>query len=324
MLYSRRKFAGHALMFAASLSIMGCTTNKNSTQPSVEDQSEISAEAPFQISLAQWSLHQALFDKEITNLDFARVAREEYGIEGIEYVSAFFDGNSEDTSYLNQLNQLANQYNVRQLLIMIDNEGNMADADPNARDVAVKNHYKWVDAAKHLGCHSIRVNCFGEGTEEEVMAAGVDGLRKLSEYAKDKGINIIVENHGGYSSNGAWLSSVMEQVDMDNCGTLPDFGNFCIRRAGGHEWEGDCVEEYDRYKGVQELIAYAKGLSAKSYDFDEKGEETTVDFTRMLQIAKDAGYQGFVGIEYEGKNLSEHDGILATKALLLDAMTKLE
>lgn len=270
----------------------------------------------FDISLAQWSLHKALFGGEMTNLEFPAVAKNEFGIEAVEYVNQFFADKAEDKSYLDEMNSRCNDLGVDQILIMVDGEGGLAVTDDAERTEAIENHYKWIEAANHLGCHSIRVNAFGEGTREETKQAAVNGLGRLAEFAKDYDINVIVENHGGYSSDAGWLSDVMEQVGMDNCGTLPDFGNFCIKRDGDNPWEGDCVEEYDMYKGVKELMPYAKGVSAKSFDFDKEGYETTIDFAKMFTIIKDAGFTGHVGIEYEGNELSEHEGIMATKKLL--------
>jgi len=202
---------------------------------------------------------------------------------------------------------------------MIDNEGELGALDNAARAKAVENHYQWVDAAKFLGCHSIRVNAFGEGTAKEVSTAVVDGLSKLSEYAAKEDLNVIVENHGSYSSNGAWLADVMKTIDMDNCGTLPDFGNFCMKRDNGRRWGGNCIEEYDRYKGVQEMMPYAKAISAKSHDFDKDGMETQTDYVKMLQIIKDASYRGYIGIEYEGEVLDANAGVKATRDLLIKA-----
>ena len=199
---------------------------------------------------------------------------------------------------------------------MCDGEGEMANRNAKKRTEAVENHYKWVDAAKFLGCHSIRVNCFGVGTAEEVAKAGADGLRRLSEYAQPQGINVIVENHGSYSSNGQWLAGVMKEVGMANCGTLPDFGNFCVKRESGDEWESKCMEEYDRYKGVEEMMPFAKGVSAKAINFDEQGNCIETDYAKILAIVKAAGYTDHIGIEYEGTVLSEAEGIKATKTLL--------
>lgn len=271
----------------------------------------------FNISLAQWSLNKALFGGELTHLEFPATAKNEFGINAVEYVNQFFADKAEDTSYLDEMNSRCNDLGVDQVLIMVDGEGGLAVMDEAKRTEAVENHYKWVEAAQHLGCHSIRVNAFGEGTREDTKQAAVDGLGRLSEFAKDYNVNVIVENHGGYSSDGEWLAGVMEQVDMDNCGTLPDFGNFCVKREGGSPWEGECVEEYDMYKGVRELMPYAKGVSAKSYDFDKEGYETSIDFSRMLRIIQDAGFTGYIGIEYEGNELSEREGIKKTKDLLM-------
>jgi len=202
---------------------------------------------------------------------------------------------------------------VTQLLIMVDREGGLGTLDKIERKQAIENHYKWVDAAKYLGCHSIRVNAYGEGSAEDVASAAVEGLAGVAEYGAKQNINVIVENHGGYSSNGAWLSGVMKQIDMPNCGTLPDFGNFCTKRKKG-SW--DCEEEYDRYKGVEEMMPFAKAVSAKTNDFDVSGNEIRTDYMKMMKIVKDHGYTGYVGIEYEGQELGEEEGIIATRDLL--------
>ncbi len=194
---------------------------------------------------------------------------------------------------------------------MIDGEGGLGEVDTATRNKAVENHYKWVDAAKHLGCKTIRVNAYGTASRDEVMKAAVDGLGRLGEYGEKEGINIIVENHGGFSSDGQWLSTVMKKVDKKNVGTLPDFGNFCLKRE-----KDKCVDEYDRYKGTKELLPYAKGLSAKTYDFDEFGNCIETDYNKMFKIIKDHGFDGYIGIEYEGDKLSEEEGIKKTKALL--------
>ena len=261
----------------------------------------------FKISLAQWSLNKALFGGKLNNLDFAKVAKEEFGIDAVEYVNQFFKDKAKDESYLADMKQRAADHGVTSVLIMCDGEGNLGDSNEQARTKAVENHYKWVDAAKYLGCHSIRVNAQSNPrlSYEEQMKLAADGLRRLTEYGDKHEINVIVENHGGLSSNGAWLAGVMKAVKMPRCGTLPDFGNFRVNRN----------EEYDKYKGVAELMPYAKGVSAKSYTFDAEGNETTIDFRRMMKIVLDAGYHGDVGIEYEGQ-APEPEGITATKKLL--------
>jgi len=217
----------------------------------------------------------------------------------------------------------ANAAGVKQLLIMIDGEGHLGDPDETKRNEAVLNHHKWVDAAAYLGCHSIRVNAHGEGKAEDVAKAAIDGLSKLSDYASAKNINVIVENHGGYSSNGQWLADVMAKVNKPNCGTLPDFGNFCLRSEKDAKGDNKCVEEYDRYKGVEELMPYAKAVSAKSFDFGELGFETTIDYPKMMDIVQKANYRGFIGVEYEGTVLSEEEGIKATKVLIENCIKEL-
>ncbi len=265
----------------------------------------------FKISLAEWSLHKMLFANQLTNLDFPAKAKNDFGISAVEFVNQFFMDKAKDQAYLGDLKKRCDDLGVTPVLIMIDGEGGLGDTKKAERAKAVENHKKWVDAAKFLGCHSIRVNAYGEGTAEEVAKAATDGLRSLSEFAKGSNINIIVENHGGYSSNGQWLTSVISNTQMDNCGTLPDFGNFCIKRDNDK-----CVEEYDRYKGTEEMMKFARGVSAKTHEFDAQGNCVETDYTRMLQVVKNAGYTGHIGIEYEGEKLSEEEGIRATKALL--------
>lgn len=260
----------------------------------------------FRISLAEWSLHRAIFAGDFDHLDFAGAAIKDYGIEAVEYVNQFFFEKANDQAYLREMKKRAEGEGVRSLLIMCDREGRLGDPDDKKRTQTVENHYKWVEAAKFLGCHSIRVNARSAGSYDEQMKLAADGLRRLVEFGDQHEINVIVENHGGLSSNGQWLTGVMKLVDHPRCGTLPDFDNFRVSRE----------EEYDRYKGVKEMMPYAKAVSAKSHDFDEQGNETTTDYLRMMKIVLDAGYRGYVGIEYEGQKLSEPEGIRATKVLL--------
>jgi sugar phosphate isomerase/epimerase len=268
----------------------------------------------FDISLAEWSLHKALFAKKITNLDFPAIARKDFGIGIVEYVSIFFNGKAQDTAYLNDLLTRGKDNGIKNHLIMIDGEGPLADLDAAKRDKAVDNHKKWVECANVLGCKTIRVNAQGSGEPVEVAKSAAEGLSKLGEIGKAAGINIIVENHGGLSSNGAWLAGVMKQIAMKNVGTLPDFGNFCLKRNAA-DWH-ICEDSYDRYLGTQQLMPFAKGVSAKTYDFDEQGNCIETDYVRMMKIVKEAKFRGIVGIEYEGDKLDEYEGIRKTKALL--------
>lgn len=291
--FSRRDFLS-ALAAAALVKSTGCASAAR-VRP-----------LPFKISLAEWSLHRTIRGKQLDHLDFARVAREEFDIGAIEYVNGFFFDKARDKNYLREMNQRADDHGVVQHLIMCDGEGRLGDPDVAKRTQAVENHHKWIDAAKELRCITIRVNAASAGSWDEQARLAADGLRRLSEYGAQAGINVIVENHGGLSSNGEWLSSVMRRVDHPRCGTLPDFGNFNIGNG----------ETYDKYKGVAELMRYAKAVSAKSHDFDERGEETDKDYRRLMKIVLDAGYDSWVGIEYEGQRLGEREGIAATLRLL--------
>ena len=262
----------------------------------------------FKLSLAEWSLHRALFGNKVSNLDFPRIAKHEFGINACEYVNQFWKDKATDAAYVAELKKITDGEGVTNVLIMCDGEGDLGEADDVARKQAVGNHVKWLEAARALGCHSIRVNARSTGTYDEQMERAADGLHHLSEIGATYGLNVIVENHGGLSSNGTWLAATIRKVGLKNCGTLPDFGNFTIDKATG--------EEYDRYRGVEQMMPFARGVSAKSHDFDDAGNETTIDYRRMLKIVLDAGYHGHVGIEYEGDRLDEYAGVRATKRLL--------
>jgi len=325
---NRKEFLRHAGVSAAGLSALsilpfasGCSGKQKN-----ENDSPL-----FRLSLAQWSLHRTYFGEETMQagweyfgqtlqssptdllkgsedpLYFARLAKQKYGIEAVEYVNTFYFDKASDQSYLNDLKQVADDEGVKSVLIMCDAEGALGDPDNDARQQAVENHYKWVEVANFLGCHSIRVNAQSNGSYQEQMKLASDGLRSLAEFGDQHDINIIVENHGGLSSDAEWLAGVMEMADHPRCGTLPDFGNFRISEN----------EEFDPYRGTELLMPYAKGVSAKSHDFDENGNESNRDFRKLMKIVTDAGYDGYVGIEYEGSSLPEEEGIRATKELLL-------
>jgi sugar phosphate isomerase/epimerase len=268
-------------------------------------EAESVAEQGFKISLAQWSLNDKLFSGELDNLDFAAYAKQQFGIDAVEYVNQFFADRAGDEQYIGKMKQRAEDHGVRSLLIMCDKEGRLGDANKQKRLQAVKNHHKWVDAAQQLGCHAIRVNARSAGSRSEQRQLAADGLRRLCEYADNSGINVIVENHGGLSSDGQWLAEVMQTVDHPRVGTLPDFGNF------GGRFGGD-----NPYEGVKAMMPWAKGVSAKSYAFNEQGEETSLDYHRLLKIVLAAGYHGHVGVEYEGDQHGADEGIRLTQALL--------
>jgi sugar phosphate isomerase/epimerase len=300
---TRRRFiigAAAAVPGVVTLGFPGCGPRPQ-TEPDGSGSDQL-----FRISLAEWSLHRMLNAGELDNLAFPMVARTEYGIGAVEYVNSFFKDKAEDRAYLTDLMTRCDDHGVRNLLIMCDGEGAIGDPDPEGRTRAVQNHYRWVEAARFLGCHSVRVNAQSSGSPEEQSQLVADGLSRLTDFAAERDVNVIVENHGGLSSDGGWLAGVMETVDHPRCGTLPDFGNFHL---GEDRW-------YDRYRGVGELMPYAKAVSAKSHVFDDDGNESETDFFRMMRIVLDSGYRGWVGVEYEGTELSEPEGIRATKALL--------
>ena len=267
------------------------------------------------ISLAQWSLNKSIKNGKLPILDFAKKARS-FNIEGIEFVSGLY---TRDTDILERMsmNSLAKElikrsddYGIENVLFMIDYQGDLASSNKNERLQAIDNHKRWIDLSAEIGCKTMRVNLNGEKDLNKWTKNSVKSLTALNKY--NENINVVVENHGGLSSSGKYLSNVMSKVKLENCGTLPDFGNFCMN---GSPW-GNCTEMYDRYLGTEELMPYAHAVSAKSYDFDDEGNETSIDYERMMEIVKRSGYQGYVGIEYEGNRLGEDDGIIATKKLL--------
>ena len=325
MYQNRRTFIKQSGLMMAGISLYGLSacggsasgTNDNAETTAIDSTATASnsKELFFKISLAQWSLHKAIFDGKLDPLDFPAYTKNTFGIDAVEYVNQFYKDNISQEGYLQEWKKRADDAGVHSLLIMVDGEGNLGDLDADARRQAVDNHKKWLEAAQYLGCHSIRVNAAGEGSPEEVAAAASEGLATLGDLATPLNLNVIVENHGGYSSDGQWLASVIHSAGKDNVGTLPDFGNFCIEKDDNR----NCTNEYDRYKGVEELMPFAKAVSAKSHDFDDAGNEKNTDFTKMMKIVKEHGYTGYVGIEYEGSDLSEDAGILATKELLIRA-----
>ena len=276
------------------------------------------------LSLAQWSIHRSIENGTLKAKDFAAIAKNDFGFSAVEYVNGFYRDHATDEAFWKKMRATADSLGVKSLLIMVDEEGDLGNPNADERKKAVENHYKWVDAASILGCHSIRINAFGDGPKEEVQIAMVDALKQLCTYAAGKNINVLIENHGLYSADGKWVAEIMRQVNMTNVGTLPDFGNWCLSHKWGSTQPGkECTEVYDRYQGVAETLPFAQGVSAKSYTFNEQGEEIVIDYSKMLKLVKDSGFDGYIGIEYEGEPLSEPDGIRATKALLEKTWEKL-
>lgn len=318
----RRKFIQNSLTLGLGATALG-TLSANTLGNHLLSASP--ANAPFfKLSLAQWSLHKAIWEGALNPYDFAAKAKE-LGFEGIEYVNQLYtdvtkakNKNAALKQFIAQSNARAKEQGVENVLIMIDGEGDLAVPGLSERTKAIENHKTWVEVAAEMGCHSIRINLFGERDEKAWKAQAAESMRQLGEFSAAYNINIIVENHGYLSSNAQLVMDMLAEVNLENCGTLPDFGNFCLEREAGKRWGAKCVKEYDRYQGVEELLPRAFAVSAKSHDFDAEDNEAHTDYLRMLQLVKNAGYTGFIGVEYEGSGLSEIDGILATKKLLLE------
>jgi sugar phosphate isomerase/epimerase len=276
----------------------------------------------FEISLAEWSLHRSIRAGKMDHLDFPLIAKNTYGISAVEYVNGLFGGTKMDfkeaaknSAYLNELLKRSKDAGVFNHLLMVDDEGSLAVPEDIERLKAVDDHKKWIEAAKLLGCLTVRVNLHGDGAPDAKKTASIDSLSRLGDFAKTMQINIVTENHGHESSNGAWVADIMRQVNRANVGTLPDFGNWCLSDDWGNT-QGECKDYYDRYQGVKEVLPFAKGVSAKTYDFDSNGEQPKMDYKRLMGIVKDSGFKGYIGIEFEGDNQTEDEGIRKTKTLL--------
>jgi sugar phosphate isomerase/epimerase len=327
---SRRNFIKKTSMGLAGAGIA-------SAIPSLLKANVTENEMPFKLALSQFSLASQFWTKQLDPLDFPKKTITTFGITGLDYCSMFFADKPKDATFLTELKKRALDNGCYNLRIMIDGEGVLGDLDKSVRAKSIENHYKWIDAAATLGCPMIRVNVEGEGAPEEVAKAAVESLHTLIEYGKKTNIDVIVENHIGISCNGAWLAGVMKEVNSPHCGTLADFGNFCINRTKPptNDIPGylatKCLEEYDRYKGIAELMPYAKGIHAKTHVFDANGNDTETDFVKMFSIIKDSGFKGWCSVEYEGglikmytkdnKYFDNDAGVLATKKLIEKVVT---
>ncbi len=312
---TRRSFIIKSVLSGVALSapyinLFASNSALNSTEP--------------KLSLAQWSLNRAFVKGELNAIDFPDIAKNSFGLNAVEYVNAFYKEHGESEKFWNQLKSKANAAGVKNLLIMVDDEGELGNPNNNERTQAIENHYKWINAAKLLGCHSIRVNAFGQGNKVELKNALVDGLGRLSEYGAKENINVLIENHGLHTSDGKFMTSILKEVNNEYLGTLPDFGNWCLNAKWGSTQNNKCTDIYDPYQGVADFLPYAKGVSAKSYNFDTNGNETFLDYKRLLKMVKDSGFDGYIGIEYEGKKLSEPEGIKATRVLIEKVWLNLE
>lgn len=301
---TRRRFIKQSLIGTAAISlpiVSSCTAQR--------------VHAP-KISLAQWSLNRAFRKGELQAIDFAAITRKDYGLDAVEYVNSFYAENKNNQAFWADMQNRAEGEGVESLLIMVDAEGELGNANDAIRLQAVDNHKTWVDIAAQLGCHSIRVNAFGDADRAIIKRALVDGLGRLCEYSETADIHVIIENHGLYSSDADFVIEVVQEINNPYMGTLPDFGNWCTSVQWGGTRDDSCEYIYDLAKGVELFMPYAKGVSAKTYDFNEAGGQDRIDYINLLQIVKNHNYSGYIGIEYEGENLSEPDGIKATQNLI--------
>lgn len=323
----RRKFLQNSITAGLGLTALGSITAQTAARPFLLNQPM--TDPFFKLSLAQWSLHNSIHSEKMNPYDFAANAKK-LGFEGIEYVNQLYTdvmkGNDKPAALKNFIrtsNAEATKHEIDNVLIMIDDEGDLAVPSAQERNQSIENHKTWIEVAAEMNCHSIRINLFGENDPTAWKGYAAESMRKLGEYAHDFNVNVIVENHGYLSSNAALVMEMLAEVNRDNCGTLPDFGNFCLEREGGERWDTSCIREYDRYQGVEELLPRAFAVSAKSNNFDTQGNETQTDYLRMLQLVKNSGYVGYIGVEYEGSERPEVEGILATKNLLLEKAKQL-
>jgi sugar phosphate isomerase/epimerase len=334
---SRRRFLRNVAIGAAGLSISSAGLSlASSLPPRVLNDPEprptpSNPDLFFKIALSQFSFASQFWTKKLDPLDFPAKSKE-LGIIGLDYCSMFYVGKAKDAAFLADLKKRSADAGTYNLRIMVDGEGVLGDLNDTNRLKAVENHYKWIDAAASLGCSMIRVNVEGEGAPGDVAKAAVDSLGRLIEYGRTTNTDVIVENHVGISCNGAWLAGVMKQLNSPHGGTLADFGNFCINRTKPETQDiagymkTKCLEEYDRYKGITELMPYAKGVHAKTHLFTADGNDQETDFNRMFKIIKDSGFTGWVSIEYEGglikmyskddRYLDDYAGTTATKSLV--------
>lgn len=289
-----------------------CSLNQNISQSNVTNP---------KLSLAQWSYHVDLKAGRMSNQDFIKAAAA-MGFDGVEYVNQFFENKAKDYKFLDSLNATAHKVGIKNLLIMIDNAGNIGASNENERNASIEKHKEWVDAAKYLGCSAIRINVHGNGDAETLKLNCIKGITELAKYARSKNIDILLENHGGMSNNGAWMVSLIESLKIENVYTLPDFDNWCWEREGGSYWSGKCIKSYDRYQGVKELLPYARALSVKGFEFDKNGNETKIDYYKMMEIVRNSGYNGYLGIEYERENADPKTEILKLKTLAIKAWQK--
>ena len=327
---NRRKFIKNIIKNTAAVSLVSPLLNNDLFANYLSKK--------IKISLQCFSFASEFYTGKFDLSNFSKIIRETYNLDGAEYWSIPFMGKEKNSSFLSELKQKSNDYGVKNTIILVDlldmetmKQGNsLASVNKKERNQAVEDHKPWIDAAKSIGCDSIRINLWSDASKDEVMKVSIESISKLLEYCSDKNISIVIENHGGYTGDAKWLVNLIKKINNKNLGTLPDFGtlNFCVKRdvSDSEIFSSKCLNQYDKYLGVKELLPYAKGISAKSTQFDLKGNETDTNFKKMIRLIKKSNFEGYMSIEYEGairdtfsqqnNHLSTHDGILATKKLI--------
>ena len=328
MKQNRRKFINDMFKSTTAISLSSSLLNNNLFANYISNK--------LKISLQCFSFASEFYKGNFDLSNFSKIVRETYNLDGAEFWSIPFIGKEKNSSFLNELRQKSNDYGIKNTIILVDlldmqtmKQGNsLASIDKKERNQAIEDHKPWIDAAKSIECDSIRINLWSDANKEEVMKVSIESISKLLEYSSDKNISIVIENHGGHTGDAKWLVNLVNKINNKNLGTLPDFGtlNFCVKRDLNLNFSAKCFSQYDKYLGVKELLPYAKGISAKSTQFDLKGNETTTNFKKMLRLIKKSNFEGYISIEYEGairdtfsqknNHLSTHEGILATKKLL--------
>ena len=325
---NRRKFIKNIFKSSAAISLSSPLLNNDLFANYVSNK--------LKISLQCFSFASEFYKGNFNLSNFSKIVRETYNLDGAEFWSIPFMGKEKNSNFLNELRQKSNDYGVKNTIILVDlldmqtmKQGNsLASIDKKERNQAIEDHKPWIDAAKSIGCDSIRINLWSDASMQEVMKVSIESISKLLEYASDKNISIVIENHGGHTGDAKWLVNLIKKINNKKLGTLPDFGtlNFCVKRDLNLDFTAKCLSQYDKYLGVKELLPYAKGISAKSTQFDLKGNETDTNFKKMVRLIKKSNFEGYISIEYEGairdtfsqqnNHLPTHDGILATKKLL--------
>jgi sugar phosphate isomerase/epimerase len=303
------------ILLLFTINILCSTSCKNGNNQPAVDTNQVNQENRFKISLAQWSYHTQLNDGGMSNFEFIEKASE-LGFQGVEFVNQFFSNKIDDHSYLDSLKSKSHELGLENVLLMVDGAGNLGSSDKDSRDSAIIKHKRWIDASVSLGCPSMRINAYGDSNRDSCLNYASESISTIADYANEKGIRILIENHGSHSNDADWLKSLLIRLADKNVKCNLDFDNWCIEREGGNLWGTKCVNRYNAYEGMETLIPFAHGISVKAFQFDDNGEETKIDYKRMSEIIKKSDFDGYLGIEYEGDFENSDKGVLLTKALV--------